>query len=79
MELEQLAHELTLASSEQVMPSSDRGIYIPELGKRIFTMNQLTCQQCASLSEDQLLQVFRFMANFPSMIGASLAHRGGRR
>ena len=53
MDLEQLAPELSPASFKHVLPSSDRGIYIPELGRKICTINQLTRHQRASL--DQLL------------------------
>ena len=79
VDLEKLVRELSPASSEHVMPSSERGIYIPKLGRRISTINQLTSQQHASLLEDQLFQVLRFMANFPSVMGANRSHRGGRR
>ena len=79
VDLEQPTKELSPTSSEHVMPSSDQGIYIPELGRRISTINQLTSQQRASLSEDQLLQVLSFMANFPSTMEANLSHPGGRR
>ena len=77
VDLERLAHKLSLASFEHVLPSSDRGIYIPELSRRICSINQLTCQQCASLTEDQLLQMLNFMANFPSALESSLTHRRG--
>ena len=79
VDLERLAHELSPASSEHVLPSSDREIYILELGRRICTINQLTCSQHASLTEDQLFQVLSFMANFPSALESNLAHRRGRR
>ena len=79
VDLEHLVHELSPVSSEHVMPSSGRGIYIPELGRRISIINQLTRQQHASLSEGQLLRVVSFMANFPSEMRATLSHRGGRR
>ena len=69
VDLEKLACEISPASSEHVLPSSDRGIYIPELGKRICSINQLT---------RQLIQVFSFMVNFPSALEASLAHHHGR-
>ena len=78
VDLEQLVRELSQTSSEHVLPSSDRGIYIPELGKRICTINQLTRQQRASLTKDQLLQVLSFMANFLSALESSLAHRPGQ-
>ena len=78
VDLERLARELSPASSEHVLPSSDRGIYIPELGRRICSINQLTRQQRASLTEDQPLQVLSFMANFPSALESSSTHRHGR-
>ena len=52
VDLEHLARELSLVSFEHVMLSSDQGIYIPELGRRISTINQLTRRQRASLLED---------------------------
>ena len=61
------------------MPSLDQEIYIPELGRRISTINQLTRQQHASLLEDQLLRVLSFMANYPSAMGLDLMHQGGWR
>ena len=76
-DLERLVREISPASSEYVLLSLDRGVYIPELGRRICSINQLTRQQRASLTEDQLIQVFSFMANFPSALEASLAHRHG--
>ena len=78
VDLERLACELSSASFEHVLLSLDRGIYIPELGRRICSINQLTHQQRASLTEDQLLQVLSFMANFPSALESSLVHRHGR-
>ena len=75
--LEKLVREISSASFEHVLPSLDRGIYIPKIGRRICSINQLTRQQCASLTENQLIQVFSFMANFPSALEAGLAyHRG---
>ena len=62
-----------------MLPSSDRGIYIPELGRRICSINRLIRQQRANLTEDQLIQVFNFMANFPSALESNLAHHRGRR
>ena len=72
VDLEQLTQELSPASSEHVMSSLDRGIYIPELGRRISSINQLTRQQRASLPEDQLISIFSYMANHPSAMGSSL-------
>ena len=39
VDLERLVCELSPASSEHVLPSSDQGIYIPELGRRICSIN----------------------------------------
>ena len=64
IDLKRLAREIKPALSKHVLPSSDRGIYIPELGRRICSINQLTHQQCASLTDNQLIQVFSFMANY---------------
>ena len=38
-DLERLAREVSLTLSEHVLPSSDRRIYIPELGQRICSIN----------------------------------------
>ena len=79
MDLEQLARELSPASSKHVMPSSDQGVYIPELGRRISSINQLTRDQHASLSNNVIFNVFSYMADHPTVIGSGLTHRGGRR
>ena len=79
VDLEQLARELSLASSEHVMSSLDQGVYSPELGMRISSINQLTHHQRASLLDDQLFSVFSYMANHPTVMGSGLKHRGGRR
>ena len=79
VDLERLACEVSPASSKHVLLSLDRGIYIPELGRRICSINQLTRQQRASLTEDQILQVLSFISNFPSALASSLAHHHGRR
>ena len=39
MDLGQLARELSLASSEHMMPSSGQGTYVPKLGRRISLIN----------------------------------------
>ena len=61
------------------MLSSDQGVYIPELGRRISSINQLTHHHYASLSDDQLINVFSYMGNHPTVMGFGLTHRGGRR
>ena len=73
----QLARELSPASSEHVMPSSGQGTYILELSRRISSINQLTRTQRASLTKDQLIAIFSYMANHPSVMGFGLTHRGG--
>ena len=78
VDLKRLVRELSSASFEHVLPSSDRRIYIPKLGPRICTINQLTRSQRASLTKDQLFQVLSFMVNFPSALESTLAHRRGR-
>ena len=78
-DLERLAREINPTSFEHMLPSSNRGIYIPDLGRRMCSINQLTRQQHASLTKDQLIQVFNFMANFPSVLEASFAYHRGRR
>ena len=79
MDLERLAREISPASSEHVLPSSDQGIYIPELGRRICSINQLTHQQRASLIDEQRFQLYGFMANYPSALEVHMDHRCSRR
>ena len=75
VDLERLVREISPASSEHVLLSLDRGIYISELGQRICNINQLTRQQRASLTNDQRLQVYNFMTNHPSALEVSSEHR----
>ena len=53
VDLERLALKISLASSKHVLPRLNQGVYIPELDRRIFSINQLTRQQCASLTDEQ--------------------------
>ena len=42
VDLEQLAQELSPITSEYMLPSEDRGVCIPELGRKIQSVSQLT-------------------------------------
>ena len=75
VDLERLARKISQTSSEHVLLSSDRGVYIPELGRRICSINQLTRQQRASLMDEQCFKIYSFMANYLSTLEASLDHR----
>ena len=44
----------------------------------ISSINQLTSQQRASLIDDQLINIFSYMADHPNTMGSGLSHRGGR-
>ena len=72
VDLEQLMRELSLAISERVLSSGDRGIFIPDLGRKIKSVSQLTSQQFASFTDQQRFFILSFMTNDPN----PLEHNG---
>ena len=79
VDLEWLAHEISLVTSEHVLLSSNRGVFILELDCKICSVNQLTPQQFASLTEQLRFQIFSYMANDPNSLEGHLNHCRGRR
>ena len=79
VDLERLAREISLATSEHVLPSGDRGVFILELSHKIQSVSQLTPQQLASLIDQQCFQIFSYMANDLTLLEGHLEHRRGRR
>ena len=75
----QFVEESSSSSSEHVMPSSDQGVYVPELGRRINSIHQLTPDQRASLSNNVLFSIDSYMVDYPIEAGSSMTHRRGRR
>ena len=67
--------EAGLSSSEHVMPSSGQGVYVPELGRRISLIHQLTPNQRGSLSNNILFNINSYMANHATEAGIGLVHR----
>ena len=74
VDLERLAREISPATSEHVLPSSDRGVFIPELSRKICSVNQLTSQELASLTDQQCFRIFSYMVNDPNPLGGRLDH-----
>ena len=66
------------SASEHVSPTSGNGVYVPELGRRISSINQLTLDQRASLSNNVLYSINCYMADQHTEEAASLTHRRGR-
>ena len=60
------------------MSSLDRGVYVLELGRKICSINPLTSQQRASLTDQQHFRIFRFVANHPNLLKGCLDHLRGR-
>ena len=65
--------------SEHVSPGSGNGVFVPELGRRIRSLDQLTPDQRASLSNNVLFSISRYMADQQSEGSAGITHRRGRR
>ena len=61
------------------MPSSDQGVYVPELGRRINSIHQLTPDQRASLSNNVLFSINSYMTDHPTEAGFGLTYRRGQR
>ena len=78
MDLERLAWELSLTISKRVLTSGDQGVFIPELGRKIRSVSQLTSQQFASLTNKQCFQILSYMANDPKPLEGRLEHHCGR-
>ena len=67
------------SASEHVLPTSGNGVYVPELGRRSSSINQLTSDQRASLSNNVLYSINCYMADHRTKEAAGLTHRRGRR
>ena len=65
--------------SEHVSPTLGSGVYIPELGRRIKSINQLTLDQHASLSNNVIFSINCYMADQRTEGTAGLTHKRGRR
>ena len=76
---EQFTRGLSPTSFEHAMPSSEQWVYILELGRRISSINQLTSDQRASLSNNVIFSIHSYMADHPTVMGSGLTHMGGRR
>ena len=61
------------------MPSTDEGVYVPELSKRISSIHQLTPDQRDSLSNNVLFNINSFMADHPMETGFGLMHMRDKR
>ena len=51
------------SASEHVLPTSGTEVYVPELGRRISSINQLTLDQRVSLSNNVLYSINCYMTN----------------
>ena len=78
VDLKQVAQELSLTTSECVLLSGDRGVFILELGQKIWSVSQLTSQQFASLTYQQRLQILSYMTRYPNLLEGHLEHHPGR-
>ena len=79
LDLEQSKRELSSSLSEHVLSSSDQGVYVPELGRRICSLHQLIPDQHASLSNNVLFSINSYMTDHPIEVGSGPTHRRGRR
>ena len=78
VDLEWLVQEISLATSKHVLPSGDRGAFIPELNRKIRSISQLTSQQLASLTDQQRFQILSYMAKDLNPLRGRLDHRHGQ-
>ena len=76
---EQSKGESISSSSKHVMPSSDQGVYVLDLGRRINSIHQLTPDQRASLLNNVIFIINNYMVDHLSEMGSSLTHRRGQR
>ena len=70
--------ELSPSSSEHVILCLERRVYVPELGRRISSILQLTPDQHASLSNNVIFSINSYMADQPTEAGSGLTHQRGR-
>ena len=66
------------SASQHVMPGLGHGAYVPELGRRINLIHQLTPDQRASLSNNVFFSINSYMADHSTEEGIGLTHRRSR-